>query len=129
MEHNIVYAIGPQRPSSSDSSAPIEIHRSTGQMRLDLSKPIEGSNDNGDSDSGTDNGSSAPDDQVPSGGSSEEEEPLRKHEKVIVAHAAFMFIGYLVLLPAGALIARYLRTFSNVWYKIHWIIQVIAGES
>ena len=127
LEHNIVYAIGSQRPSSSDSSAPIAIHSSTGQMRLDLSKPIEGSDSNGNSD--TNNGSPAPDiSQVPSGGSSgQEEEPLRKYEKVIVAHAAFMFIGYLVLLPAGALIARYLRTFSHVWYRIHWIVQVIAG--
>ena len=32
-------------------------------------------------------------------------------------------ISFLVLLPAGALLARWLRTFSHHWFKGHWIIQ------
>ena len=46
---------------------------------------------------------------------------------MIVAHAIVCVIGFLVCLPAGALLARYLRTFSNKWYTGHWIIQFVFG--
>ncbi|KAI0779571.1 hypothetical protein C8Q74DRAFT_1217052 [Fomes fomentarius] len=54
--------------------------------------------------------------------------PLLPFEKYIVAHAIFCVIGFLGLLPLGALLARYTRTFSPKWYTAHWIVQfAIAG--
>ncbi len=54
--------------------------------------------------------------------------PLLPFEKYIVAHAIFCVIGFLGLLPLGALLARYTRTFSPKWYTAHWIVQFAIGE-
>ena len=53
--------------------------------------------------------------------------PLLPFEKYIVAHAVFSVIGFLGLLPLGALLARYTRTFSPKWFKAHWIVQFAIG--
>jgi uncharacterized membrane protein len=47
---------------------------------------------------------------------------------MLVAHAIFLTLGFLVSLPAGALLARYIRTFTPKWFTGHWIVQfLIAG--
>ncbi|KAJ7656194.1 hypothetical protein B0H17DRAFT_956176 [Mycena rosella] len=49
-------------------------------------------------------------------------------QRMIVAHAIVCVVGFALLLPLRALLARYLRTFSSTWYTGHWIAQVgIAG--
>ena len=53
--------------------------------------------------------------------------PLLPFEKYIIAHAIFCVIGFLGLLPLGALVARYTRTFTPKWYTAHWIIQFAIG--
>jgi hypothetical protein len=54
--------------------------------------------------------------------------PLSYYQKLIVAHAVFCVLGFLLLLPAGVLLARYLRTFSPRWYTGHWIAQFGIGK-
>ncbi len=54
--------------------------------------------------------------------------PLQPYQRLIIAHAIFCTAGFLVFLPAGALIGRYLRTFTPVWYKGHWITQFAFGR-
>ncbi|PSS35565.1 hypothetical protein PHLCEN_2v1476 [Hermanssonia centrifuga] len=49
--------------------------------------------------------------------------PLLPYEKYIVAHAILCVIGFLGLLPLGAIVARWIRTFNPVWFRLHWIIQ------
>jgi len=44
-------------------------------------------------------------------------------EMVILAHAIVCAIAFLVVMPSGALLARYYRTFSPTWFKGHWILQ------
>jgi len=34
-------------------------------------------------------------------------------------------LGFLVILPLGALVARWARTFTSRWFNYHWIIQVV----
>ncbi|ESK83385.1 CBD9-like protein [Moniliophthora roreri MCA 2997] len=53
--------------------------------------------------------------------------PLSSFEKKFVAHAILCTLGFLLFLPIGALLARYFRTFTPVWFKAHWAIQVFAG--
>jgi Na+/phosphate symporter len=55
--------------------------------------------------------------------------PLRPYEKMIIAHAIFCVVGFLFFLPAGALLARYLRTFvpGPIWFKTHAIFQFFIG--
>lgn len=53
--------------------------------------------------------------------------PLFPFEKYIVAHALMMIIGFLFLLPIGAIVARWMRTYNGFWFKLHWIIQFCLG--
>ena len=48
---------------------------------------------------------------------------------MIIAHAIFCVVGFLFFLPAGALFARYLRTFvpGPIWFKTHAIFQFFIG--
>ena len=53
--------------------------------------------------------------------------PLLPFEKYIVGHAVMCVIGFLGLLPLGAITARYTRTYTPQWYSAHWIIQFAIG--
>ena len=46
-----------------------------------------------------------------------------------MAHAILCVVGFLAILPAGALFARYLRTVSPQWFKGHMTSQVFLGKS
>jgi hypothetical protein len=129
-EQNLVYAIGTTNPGSSDPSAHMQIHAYTGQMRLNLSKPIASSDGpTSGAGSGTTLGHTPEQTHtVPTNEPvADSEAPLRPYERIIIAHALFSCIGFLILLPVGSLIARYLRTFSPTWFKAHWIIQFGAS--
>ncbi|KAG7098256.1 hypothetical protein E1B28_000218 [Marasmius oreades] len=105
---NLIWAFGSTNPGSSDPRATLLQHLDSGPTVLDLSKTI------------------TPGSDIPSGGSVNI--PLQPYQRLIVAHAIFCVFGFLFFLPAGALLARYLRTFSNVWFKGHWILQwLLAG--
>jgi hypothetical protein len=45
--------------------------------------------------------------------------PLNNYERLIVLHALSMSFGFLVLLPTGVVLARYARSFTTRWFKIH----------
>ncbi|EMD33768.1 hypothetical protein CERSUDRAFT_126012 [Gelatoporia subvermispora B] len=54
--------------------------------------------------------------------------PLIGFEKTVVPHAICCVIGFLGLLPAGAITARWTRTVTPIWFHAHWLIQaVLAG--
>lgn len=113
----VIYAYGTEVPKSSAEDADIVQHVDFGTFSLDLTKSS--------SPTSTSAGSS------PTGGSEHDaptvDIPLLPYQRLIVAHAIFCAIGFLVLLPAGVLIARYLRTFSNSWFTSHWIVQIAIG--
>lgn len=47
---------------------------------------------------------------------------------MIIAHGVICVLGFLFLLPLGALVARYFRTSTTVWFKAHQTIQFfLAG--
>jgi len=113
---SLVYAFGTTNPGSSSVSATLIQHYDYGAIQLQLTKDISSSN-------GT--GSTSPSTGVVS-------IPLLPYQKMIVAHAIFCTIGFLLFLPAGALLARYLRTFipGAVWFRGHAILQFfIAGPT
>jgi len=108
---NVIWAFGTTVPSSSSPDANLQQHLASGTFQLDLTKTIT-SNSTSSAPSST--GSSAI--------------PLQYYQKLIVAHAVFCVVGFLAILPAGALIARYLRTVSPTWFKVHAILQgAVAG--
>ncbi|TFK44663.1 hypothetical protein BDQ12DRAFT_695097 [Crucibulum laeve] len=117
----VIYAFSTQSPGSSAKDAPLVQHVDFGTTQLDLTKVISstsGSSPNSTAGSPTSDDTSGVDDTL----------PLLPYQRVIIAHAIFCVVGFLLLLPVGALLARYLRTFTPVWFKGHWIIQfALAG--
>ncbi|KAJ8509441.1 hypothetical protein ONZ45_g8384 [Pleurotus djamor] len=53
--------------------------------------------------------------------------PLLAHEKKAIPHAILCTIGFLIILPIGSLVARYLRTFTHNWFWFHAIWQFLVG--
>ncbi|KAF8906571.1 hypothetical protein CPB84DRAFT_1882361 [Gymnopilus junonius] len=111
----VIFAIGTTNPGSSAEDATLNQHTDYGILQLDLAKQIN------NSDPGN----------LPPTGSSDSFSPLLPYQRLIVAHAIFCTVGFLLFLPAGALLARYLRNFlPTTWFQTHWIVQfVIAGPT
>ncbi|KAJ7751516.1 hypothetical protein DFH07DRAFT_525863 [Mycena maculata] len=51
--------------------------------------------------------------------------PLSPFESKARIHAHIAFFAYLVALPIGILIARYLRTFTSAWFWPHAIVNLL----
>ncbi|KAL4253110.1 hypothetical protein ABKN59_002173 [Abortiporus biennis] len=105
-QETIIWAFGATNPGSSAVDATLVQHLNSGPISLDLSQTISSS-------------SSTTTQPV-----SSFHFPLLPFEKKIVAHAVLSMVGFIILLPAGALVARWTRTFTNMWFKGHWIIQL-----
>ncbi|KAH8117435.1 hypothetical protein DFH11DRAFT_1687438 [Phellopilus nigrolimitatus] len=50
---------------------------------------------------------------------------LKGFENIIIAHGVLCVAGFLMILPIGALIARWGRTLSENWFHYHWETQVV----
>ncbi|KAL0563809.1 hypothetical protein V5O48_018254 [Marasmius crinis-equi] len=94
---HLIWAYGSKNPGSSRFDADFEEHDDEGTVRLNLA------------------------------GIATKDIPLASYEKLFIGHAILCVIGFLVLLPAGALLARYYRTFTNAWFRAHWIVQATGG--
>ncbi|KAF9648995.1 CBD9-like protein [Thelephora ganbajun] len=129
---NIIWAFGLTNPGSTSPSASFTQHWDVGQSSLDLSKSLStstsststpsstnGSGNNGNNSSSNNNNNNN------NGGTSL---PLTKTDRMIIAHGILCLVGFLFFLPLGALIARYFRTSTTAWFKVHQTIQsFIAG--
>jgi len=120
-KQSLIYAIGSTNPGSSSASASLIQHYDSGAIQLDLSK------DPTSTSTSTGSGSSSPTGKTSSGGGI----PLLPYQRMIIAHAIFCTIGFLFILPAGVLLARYGRTtIGPVWFKGHAALQFfIAGPT
>jgi hypothetical protein len=49
--------------------------------------------------------------------------PLLPYQKLILGHAILLTLSFLLLLPLGALLARYLRTRTRSWFPAHFVLQ------
>jgi len=117
MQPKVIWAFGTEVPTSAvPEQATFRQHVSQGLLTLDLSKSTSvaalespalppGSNNDNDS-SGRPQAQSA-----------------SRSDMVVLAHGVVCAIAYLVVMPAGALLARYYRTLSPAWFKGHWILQ------
>ena len=118
-KQSIIFAYGTTDPNSASADATLIQHLDYGILTLDLTKVLSTSS------TGSSSGSPA----VPSGTSGTKfAAPLQPYQKTIIAHAVLVTAGFLFILPAGALLARYARTFTNTWFKGHWILQFGVGK-
>jgi hypothetical protein len=127
---HIVWAIATTRPSSGAVDANLNQHVASGAVLLDLSRTFE------ENTAGT---------AVPTGppgantylppfptGSTGSNHPfqlpaLLPYQKMLMAHAILCGIGFLIVLPIGALIGRWLRLVTNSWFRAHWFFQAVIG--
>lgn len=140
---NIIWAYGTTNPGSSSVSASILKHAAAGTSQLNLGNTVtsasrnptnpvslgfspidpgsvgDSSGSNSTSNSTTTDGGDASDGALG---------PLASYEKMWIAHGILTTVGFLVLLPFGALIARYTRSFTTYWYTGHWMFQFAFGK-
>ncbi|KAF5317104.1 hypothetical protein D9611_003773 [Ephemerocybe angulata] len=117
-KQTIIYAFGDTNPGSTASNARLLEHIAQGTMTLDLTKVDTSGTGTG---TGTGTGGGA--------GGSSSLGPLTDTQKMIVAHGIIATLGFVLFLPIGALVPRYLRTFvgGRTWFKLHWILQFLLG--
>ncbi|KAG6837712.1 hypothetical protein H0H93_003514 [Arthromyces matolae] len=117
----IIMAFAKDSPGSSDPSADLDQHVEFKMAVLKLeptATPTSGS-------SAIPTKTSSSDDKNP-----QDDIPLLPYQRMIVAHGIFLTVAFLLLLPSGALLARYLRTFTPTWFMGHSVIQFwIAGPA
>ncbi|KAI0293347.1 hypothetical protein B0F90DRAFT_1811833 [Multifurca ochricompacta] len=53
--------------------------------------------------------------------------PLDEYEKRVRNHGLLAAIAFLVLMPIGVFIPRYLRTFTNRWWWSHWMVNFLIS--
>jgi uncharacterized membrane protein YozB (DUF420 family) len=95
---SMVFAYSFVRPDKAPD-ATLRQHRRVGYFTFDLTKVLD----------------------TPTRPTKPSTDPLNAIEKVIILHAFCVSLGFLVLLPAGSLIARCGRSFTPRWFKAHWI--------
>ncbi|KAF9050674.1 CBD9-like protein [Hymenopellis radicata] len=49
------------------------------------------------------------------------------HKRIVIAHGALLSIGFLIVLPAGALVARFARSFTTRWFMVHYCLNYIIA--
>ncbi|KAG2020715.1 hypothetical protein CC2G_006023 [Coprinopsis cinerea AmutBmut pab1-1] len=101
---DLVWAYSPSRPSTNGPHARLARHTEVGYLKLDLSTDLSAPSTHSNSNS-TKSGSSS-----------------SNHGKTILAHAFLLTFGFLLVLPIGVLTGRWARTFTPVWFKVHWIL-------
>ncbi|KAK0455199.1 uncharacterized protein EV420DRAFT_588134 [Desarmillaria tabescens] len=116
---DVIYAFARTNPGSSSVSADIQQHIDGGIVQLNLAGTLPATPTGSASYPGSTSGTT----QSPSFNI-----PLQPYQRMIIAHAILCGIGFLVFLPFGSLLARYVRTFTPKWYTGHWISQfAISG--
>jgi len=111
----VIFSYGIDPPGSSAVDATLLMHYEFQSAQFDLS----GSSTPTSSGAGT----------TPTGNTSDNV-PLLSYQRMIVAHGIFCAVGFLLFLPAGALLARYFRTFTSTWFTGHWVAQfAVAGPT
>ncbi|KAG6917816.1 hypothetical protein DXG01_000876 [Tephrocybe rancida] len=120
----VIMAYSVEPPGSSDPAADIVQHYEFKTVRFDLTKGSTGSTQtSGYSAAVPTKTSSGEHGTNPSDGI-----PLLPYQRMIVAHGIFCVVGFLLFLPGGALLARYLRVFTPTWFVGHSIAQFfLAG--
>lgn len=118
----IIYAYGTEVPTSSAADSDFLQHYDFGTTQLNLAGTGSTSTTPGAP------GYPSPTGDTSHGSSPSDDIPLLPYQRMIVAHAIFCVLGFMLFLPAGALLARYFRTFTPTWFMGHWIAQFAIGK-
>lgn len=122
-QQNIIWAFSSQNPNSKAADATIIQHLNSGPTNLNLGNTLTAESRDPTNPTSSLSGSNTP---PPTSG--DVSTPLLPYQKMIVAHGILCAIGFLGILPAGALLARYLRTFSPAWFRGHQFLQTVICQ-
>ncbi|KDQ33696.1 hypothetical protein PLEOSDRAFT_1033301 [Pleurotus ostreatus PC15] len=106
-----IWAFSKTRPSGGDADETINMHFGAGYFELDLTKDLPVSSPTQATDAAV-----VPEESNPS-----------NHGKLIVLHGLLLSAGFLLFLPFGSLVARWGRTLTSHWFKVHWISNMLLG--
>lgn len=110
VDQNIIYAFGRDKPTGSGDNISFRQHSNQGTFTLNLVQQSPGGSNGGASSSNSTSTNSK--------------------QAIIIAHAVMCSLAFVVFLPSGALLGRYMRTFSVIWFRGHWIINfLISGTT
>lgn len=113
-KEHLIFGISTVKPDK-DAGAALARHQHTGYFTFDLTKEFVPQDKSGPKNTGP---------SIQQGTNL----AYKKFEKLIILHGFLVSVGFLVLLPAGSLIARYGRTFTPKWFKLHQLSNgMIAG--
>ncbi|KAI9459021.1 hypothetical protein F5148DRAFT_1320133 [Russula earlei] len=53
--------------------------------------------------------------------------PFSEYEKRVRDHALLASTAFLIIIPLGVLVPRYLRTFTNKWWRLHALLNLLIA--
>ena len=108
-----VWAFSYFRPDSASPETDIRQHYIAGTLKLDLNKELT---------------PTVADSQPVSGSTTADPpEPYSLHEMLVLGHGFLLSVGFLVILPVGSLVARWTRTITPTWFKVHRFSNYLLG--
>ncbi|KAL0071593.1 hypothetical protein AAF712_001450 [Marasmius tenuissimus] len=108
-----IWAFSYFRPGSASPETDIRQHYIAGSLRLDLNKELDPVV-----------AASPPVTSIDTAGPPE---PYTLHEMLVLGHGILLSLGFLVLLPVGSLAARWTRTITPTWFKVHRVSNYLLG--
>ncbi|PPQ64690.1 hypothetical protein CVT26_002780 [Gymnopilus dilepis] len=117
----LVFAWSPNTPGKEPDSA-LPVHHETGYLTFDLTKEFVSSFAAAAPPSTNANANSASGQPA-----TKTLGPYSRLEKLIIIHGFLVSLGFLVILPTGSLIGRWARSFTPVWFKAHWVSNMVVA--
>jgi hypothetical protein len=114
-----------QQPSSNSPDADIVEHDDEGTLSMNMANPLPDSIDGPATTATTSGATPAATSNLPSSYGNSDSFALTPSQKIFAAHGVLLTLAFMVILPLGALQARFLRTFvpGKWWFTAHWILQ------
>jgi len=116
---NLIWAWCKTPPAGNTVDATIVQHDDEGSLVMNLANPLPNYND------GPTSSEAATPTTAPVNTYGDDTIPLTSSMKIFIAHGVFLTLGFMVILPLGALQARLFRTIvpGKWWFRAHWIMQ------
>lgn len=113
---DLIFAYSPVRPDSDSPHATMARHKEAGYLTLKFSEEEAEIPAPPTDDAASHKEESDSHDEVVG------HQESGVHTTTVLLHAFFLSFAFLLLLPTGVITARWARTFTPVWFKVHWII-------
>ena len=125
---NIIWAFGSTPPQSADADAPFSIHQRMGRGTLNLTR-VAPSPSPSPSPEPSPEPSPTPPLHQPQPEPEEDEVDGGRGGSASFVHGALCTAGFLLVLPAGALVARYAKVTGNARaFQLHRLLQFVLGS-